>query len=187
MRDNLTNATLREAETASIRHFVENNIGLLTGDVLDFGCGKMPYRDLITRAGATYHGFDRPGYAGSTVAVKIGEDWPLGRKRFWGAIVCNQVIQYLSDPRQMLSSFYDALAPGGWLVMTGPTNWPEVENVDTWRFTTEGIGRLVDVTGFHEVTAVSREQMRINDIVLSLGWGVVGRRPEEAKPRRSKK
>jgi SAM-dependent methyltransferase len=184
VRDNLTNKTLREAEASSIQHFIENNVGLLVGDVLDYGCGKQPYRDIIVAAGGVYHGYDRPGYAGSTVKVKVGEDWPLGRKRFWGAILCNQVIQYLSDPRQILCSFYDALGPGGWLVMTGPTNWPEVEPVDTWRFTTEGIGRLVDVTGFHQVTAVSREQMRINDIVLSLGWGVVGQRPPVKKAKR---
>lgn len=58
--------------------------------------------------------------------------------------------------------------------MTGPTNWPEVESDDLWRFTIQGIGFLLDSAGFQQIEVASREAMMVNDIGLSLGWGAIG-------------
>lgn len=168
------NGTLRERERASIRAFVEANSGKLTGRVLDYGCGRQPYRDVVDRAGGAYHGYDRKDYPGAVVGEDVGGDWPLRQQ--WDAILCNQIIQFIHRPHLLLRDFHAALSPGGWLVMTGPTNWPEVENEDIWRVTAKGIACLLRQVGFVEVSSRSRETMMVNDIPLSLGWGVTGQK-----------
>lgn len=169
-----TNATLREREKASIEDFVLHHCEKLTGDTLDFGCGLQPYRKIVENCGGSYYPFDRLGYPGCTVHTSVGNDWPLQQRNSWDAILCTQVIQYVERPARLILDFWAALKPGGWLVMTGPTNWPEVESDDLWRFTIQGIGFLLDSAGFQQIEVASREAMMVNDIGLSLGWGAIG-------------
>lgn len=169
------NATLREREKASIEGFVLNQAEKLTGRVLDFGCGLQPYRKIVENSGGDYHPFDRLGYPGCTVHTSVGNDWPLTQRVQWDAILCTQVIQYVPDPMKLIRDFWFALKPGGWLVLTGPTNWPEVEVEDFWRVTICGAAHMLEATGFSEIDVSSRECIRINDFGLSLGWGATGR------------
>lgn len=170
-----TNTTLRERENASIEEFVLVHADKLWGRTLDFGCGLQPYRKIVENVGGDYRPFDRWGFPGSTVTTDLGDDSPLQQPNAWDAILCTQVIQYVERPAELILDFWAALKPGGWLIMTGPTNWPEVETDDLWRFTITGIDYLINTAGFDEITVVSREALMINDIGLSIGWGAVGR------------
>ena len=49
--------------------------------------------------------------------------------------VCSEVIEHVPDPRASLVNIYEALAPGGVLVLTTPQKWS----------TTELVGRLLDL------------------------------------------
>lgn len=158
--------SIRELERASIRSFVEaQKEYLASGSVLDFGAGKpgtcrqpQPYRDLVT---GEYSAFD------------LGDPWPVGP---FYAILCTQVIEYMEDPRRELGWFHQWLVPGGVLVMTGPTNWPEVEESDLWRFTLSGIQRLLKKAGFDIVVAQRRAEIEKGGEKWSLGWGIVARK-----------
>lgn len=157
--------SIRELERKSIRDFVEAHKEHLTGTVLDFGCGKdgtcrkpQPYRDLVS---GEYHGFEP------------GDRWPVGP---FSAILCTQVIQYMENPKRELGWFHQWLMPGGYLILTGPTNWPEVEDSDLWRFTLSGISRLVASCGFELLDAQRRAEIDEGNEKWSLGWGVLGRR-----------
>jgi len=111
----------------------------------------------------------------------LGDKWPSGP---FDTILCTQVIQYLPDPRRELGWFYQWLNPGGYLVMTGPTNWEEVEESDLWRFTRSGIRKLVEgrvgesgATGFQVLICESRAELDLGGgAKFSLGWGVVARK-----------
>lgn len=167
---------LAAVEADSIRRFVEQAIGegWLHGAVLDFGCGKQPYKRLIP---GVYHGYDRKTHPASTTTEDIGDFGEVTRSLRWDAILCTQAIQYFPSPQRSIRTFYSMLKPGGWLLMTGPTNWPEVESDDLWRFTVQGVGRLFHNAMFEEIEVSSRATVELNDIVFSLGWGAVGRRP----------
>ncbi len=169
------NATLREREKATIEEFVLLHADKLSGKTLDFGCGLQPYRKIVENVGGDYHPFDRLGYPGCTVHTSVGDDWPLMQRKSWDAILCTQVLQYVIEPDKLVNQFWGALKPGGWLVLTGPTNWPEVEQEDLWRFTIRGAGYMLEAGGFEEIVVESRECIRLNDFGLSLGWGAVGR------------
>jgi len=154
--------TIRDLEPASIREYVANNTGRLRGRVLDFGAGKPgtcwqpePYRDLVP---GEYFPFD------------LGDEFPAGS---FDAVLMTQVIQYLPDPRETLGQLWSVLEDGGALVMTGPTNWAEVEVTDLWRFTRAGIRRLLETSGFCVLDLRQRAEVEIGGFVMSLGWGVV--------------
>lgn len=170
-----SNITLREHERDSIEAFVELHLDKLSGRVLDYGCGRQPYRRLVQRAGGDYTPYDRVAFPACVAHTSTGPDNPLGGD--FDAILCTQVIQYVHSPLQLLTDFSGALSPGGWLVMTGPTNWPEVESEDLWRFTQRGIMTLLVAAGFYLVNVSTRASLVVNDIKMSLGWGAIARCP----------
>jgi len=134
---------------------MEENREYLKGRVLDFGAGKQPYRDLVE---GEYVPFEPGGKIESP----------------FDAVMSNQVIQYLPNPLAQIRQFRtDFLKRGGYLVMTGPTNWEEIEKTDLFRFTVFGIKFLVRQAGFEVLKAKSRARIDADGFDLSLGWGVV--------------
>lgn len=160
----------RDLERASIRDFVRRSSEYLTRKVLDFGAGKQPYRSLVP---GDYHAFDRTGFPATVATEDAGtDDHPL--RQDWDAILCTQVIQYVPHPDELLYSFYDALSAfAGHLVLTGPTNWPEVEPEDLHRHTRAGIRALLEEAGFEILVCESRAIAGPPNFELSLGYGIV--------------
>ena len=136
---------IRELERDSIRDFLTAHETLLTGRVLDLGCGKQPYRDIIERNCRTYHPWDHVDLPAS---VYDGDPMSLPSGKF-DAIVSTQVLQYVVDVRSWLKLRHVDLDNGGHLLLTGPTNWPIVEVEDLWRWTPAGIATELQRAGFH--------------------------------------
>lgn len=140
----MTLSELSALENASIREFVASFPW--RGRVLDYGCGRKPYRPVIVRAGAEYHGWNRAEYPGSDA----GDSGPLSdplEVREWDAILCTQVVQYVPDVYRLLRRMREALVPGGALVLTYPGAWPEIPG-HLHNFTAEGMARLLRAAGF---------------------------------------
>lgn len=173
---------LRTIERKSIRAFVQRaaDDGYLSGRVLDYGCGKQPYRDIVEATGGEYVGYDSPQYGGSVVTEEIGDD-RVGRFD-WQAILCTQVLQYVHHVAVMLRGFKtDLQEEHGHLVLTYPTNWPEVEPEDLHRFTKAGMERLLVEVGF-EIVLHERRAWITADLgngrsngEFALGYGVIAR------------
>lgn len=178
---------LRDLERQSIRDFVWKAAGdgYLRGRVLDFGCGAQPYREIVENTiGAEYVGFDRPWFPGYVAGASLGpvpeELW----SSFWDTVLCTQVVQYIplvrygADPEGSLQNTLQAIqrnlmVKSGHLVMTYPTNWPEVEPEDLHRFTKAGMERLLTEVGFSIVEHAPRAYMTSRDANLALGYGVI--------------
>lgn len=168
--------TLRELERESIRAFVQSaaDEGYLSGRVLDYGCGKQPYRDIVEAAGGEYEGFDSPTLPANVSGREHKIDWDSS----WDAILCTQVLQYVVDYLSLVNGWpYWFGEGGGYLVLTYPTNWPEVEPEDLHRFTRAGMERLLTEAGFgivrHEPRAVAA--VTVDGENLYAGYGVVAR------------
>jgi Methyltransferase domain len=190
--------SLRGIEHKSIRDFIQRaaDLGYLSGRVLDYGAGRMPYREIVIEAGGDHWVYDSHTFPGSTVAEGfIGHDFNWQAER-WDAILCTQVVQYLPRPRRTLREIRNHLyGPAtdprhGHLVLTYPTNWPEVEPEDLHRFTKAGMERLLTEAGFeivlHERRAVVYLTGDINhpgkrpvivgsETEFALGYGCVAR------------
>ena len=168
---------LRDRERKSIREFVASAGNLLGRSVLDFGCGKQPYRDLVEAHSGLYVGFDRPEFPASTVSEPVGSlmagsRWPL-IDHHWDAILCTQVIQYHPEPQHLLAQFYDSLRNDGALILTWPTNWPEVEGEDLHRFTRAGMERMLKIAGFVIERCERRAQIVWEGEEFALGYGAI--------------
>ncbi len=159
------NLSARQIERASIRSFMEKNRHHLKGRVLDFGAGKVgtcqqpqPYRDLVS---GEYFPYDK------------GDQMPVGR---FDAVMCNQVLQFLPNTQAFLHDMAIRLKPGGVIVMTYPTTWPEVEDADIFRFTKCGIERMIRNVGMAVLEHECRAEINLDGFRLALGYGIVARR-----------
>lgn len=159
MIEQWNNDSVRVLERSSIRAFMERNRQYLRGRVLDFGAGKQPYRDLVE---------------GEYVPLDQGETFPTGT---FDCVMCNQVIQYLHDPGHFPVLVHGLLsARRGYLVMTYPTNWDEVENTDFWRFTKSGMELLLRHSADFEIVSHERRaEINLNGFKFPLGYGLVAR------------
>lgn len=177
---------LREAEAQSIRQFVRRagRDGYLRGRVIDYGCGQQPYRELVEKFGGEYVGYDRVDFPGNVSCEDIGfleaEEEALGFTidwDDWNAVLCNQVLQYVPDAAALLMWFRHILSgKTGHLVMTYPTNWPEVEPWDLHRFTKAGMDRLLTDAGFEIVRHDWRHGFHARSgESFTAGYGVIAR------------
>lgn len=168
--------SLREIERASIRAFVQGaaDAGYLSGRVLDYGCGKQPYRNIVEAGSGEYEGYDYVFFPGNVSGENVGDRPQLGDWR--DAVLCTQVIQYVPDVLSFLKADLRSLIrPKGHLVLTYPTNWPEVEPEDLHRFTKAGMERLLTNAGFNIVVHERREKISYEHNLFALGYGVVAR------------
>lgn len=177
MTSSLNNDSLRTLERESITRFVRDNMDHFRSHrVLDYACGKQPYRPIIEAAGGDYHGYDREVFPGNVSGEDIGPDDPLTQE--WDVILNTQMIQYL-PPWQTVSFFAEMRAAlfvkRGVFLMTGPTTWPLVEPVDLCRYTPKGIETLLSSAGFSEVEVSIRASIEVGGIGLPIGWGAVAK------------
>lgn len=167
VRDEGSSVTaLRDIERASIRQFLTDHQHLLTGRVLDYGSGKQPYRDIVESAGGKYVPYDMTDFPGS-----VAEN---DRKLIWGnydAIIASQCVQYMTELPSELEMMHALLRHRqGVLLMTGPTNWPIVEQDDLWRMTPSGVRLLLQEIGFSNIDVCERAHVDFQGERWCIGW-----------------
>lgn len=186
---------LRAEEAVSIRDFVMMAAegGYLSGRVLDYGCGKQPYRDIVEVVGGEYVGYDHASFPAHVGDVSVGTDPLYEADDPFDTILCTQVVQYVpiyrdegvtpdNSLRALLDHWQFALRkgeygtePGGYLVLTYPTNWPEVEPEDLHRFTKAGMERLLTEAGFTIIRHDFRHGFQHEGVSFACGYGVIAR------------
>ena len=152
---------LVEVEKKSIRNYVKSQQDKLKGNVLDFGCGFQPYRDIVL---GTYFPYD-PLYH------------DVIPHESFDAILTTQVAQFFDDPYAEFKKLFNLLNPNGHLIMTYPTNWYEVDPKDNWRFTHWGMERMLEKIGFEIVHHKSRGEFQYEDFTMKIGYGITAKKP----------
>lgn len=122
-----------------------NSIG--PARVLDYGCALRPYRGLFG-SGVTYVGADLKGNALADIVLKPDGSVPEPDHSF-DLVLSTQVLEHVSDPAGYLLECFRVLRPGGSLVLTthGLMYW-HPDPHDFWRWTPEGLVKLVAEAGF---------------------------------------
>lgn len=136
----------------SVRHverFMREQAPLCTGSGIDYGCGNMPYADLLRAHGGKLVGVDVAQSSEQVVDVVIAPGAPLpfddGSFDF---VVCTQVLEHVPDPGRHLSEMSRVLKPGGVLLLTLPFVWEQHEVPhDYFRFTEFGVRHLAAANG----------------------------------------
>jgi len=115
------------------------------GNVLDYGCGMMPYGRLFTHC--NYIGADLHSNRNADVAYQPGEPLPIGKESV-DAVLSTQVLEHVQNPQSYLAECRRVLRPEGRLLLSthgfymwhGPGDWR--------RWTHEGLIYEVESAGF---------------------------------------
>lgn len=121
------------------------------GDVVDLGCGRAGYRDVILRAGARYVGVDWADSPHDTsnadIIADLTADFPL-ESECADIVTAFQVLEHIPNTAHFLSECARLLRPGGRLYLTTPFMWRIHEAPhDYYRFTRYGLAYAVTQAG----------------------------------------
>lgn len=124
-------------------------------DILDVGCGQKPYAHFFTNPQKSYVGVDLRCRNSDVFA--IGEMLPF-RNTCFDVVLCTQVLEHVTEPKQVLDEIRRILKRNGFLVLSTHGFWVEGhESNDYWRWTLQGLERVISSAGFSIVDSASMD------------------------------
>lgn len=123
---------------------------MLFGNLLDVGCGTMPYRKLFAVASYTGLEYDTVIARSRKIADAYydGNRFPFDDQSF-DSLLCNQVLEHVFTPDKFVSELARVIKPGGRLLLTVPFIWDEHEQpYDFARYTSFGLKAILERNGF---------------------------------------
>lgn len=142
----------------SIYKALENLLPNFKGNLLDIGCGKMPYKNYILQNSTVtnYVGLDIENALEYDTSVKPDFTWngikmPFEDGQFETAFG-TEVLEHCSRPEIILGEVNRILKPGGVFFFTVPFLWPlhEVPH-DEYRYTPFALKRMLEEAGFVDI------------------------------------
>ena len=131
---------------------VQRALGNFRGEVLDVGCGRMPYKSLILCApsrATRYIGLDLPtdNYDAPDLSWD-GLTIPLPDCSV-DSTMLTEVLEHCPEAEAVLREVRRVLRPGGFLFLTVPFIWPiHCVPYDEFRYTPFSLHRILESVGF---------------------------------------
>jgi len=125
------------------------------GNLVDIGCGRMPYRKELEPLVKSYIGVDHPnvsklyssGYKPEILAD--AKKLPFKSKMFDIALLF-QVLEHVDDPGKVVSESARVLKPGGMLIISVPFFYPLHDMpYDFGRYTKTALKSFIDISNLH--------------------------------------
>ena len=141
----------RASRSMTVTAAVMDHADVLEGEVLDAGCGAMPYKRLAFP--------NVTGWTGLDIREGVGQiqgdvcDMPIPDESF-DSVLCVDVLQFAIDPAMAVHEFHRVLKPGGTLLLIAP-NCVETENGGFWGFRGEGLRLLLAQADFEVETVLT--------------------------------
>ncbi len=142
----------------SIAVALKNVLRELDGDLLDIGCGKMPYKKFILENSKV----DK--YVGLDIESALTYDENVSPDLLWDGItipidansyncaMATEVLEHCPEPEKTLIEIYRILKPNGVFFFTVPFIWNlhEIPH-DYYRYTPYALSHLLSKTGFRNI------------------------------------
>lgn len=118
------------------------------GDLLDVGCGSMPYRTLVAGQVGSYDGLDVEARSTDVRYVASATDMAPIAAESYDTVLCSEVLEHVDQPWLAVAEIARVLRPGGTLILSVPflSRLHEEPN-DYYRYTRHGLRSLLDATG----------------------------------------
>lgn len=142
----IINSYLQEARLQSIKY--------VKGDLIDVGCGRMPYKAFYLRKVSRYTGLDHPAvsklYTGPNQPEILADIHKTKIKtNTYDSALCFEVLEYLENPQKALLEINRILKPNGLLILTVPFLYPIHDAPhDRYRFTKTALTELLQSAHF---------------------------------------
>ena len=176
-----------DLQLQTIWHFLGPILPELEGNLLDVGCGEMPFRfalsDKVKYTGIDVAAADAFGMIGSgSIHVFDGRHIPFPDDHFHH-ILCTEVLEHAEDPETLMMEMYRVLKPGGSLILTVPFS-ARVHHApyDFHRFTTYRLAKMLAPFSSFEIAERGNDVAAIANklVVLCIGllrpqWGLIWR------------
>jgi len=118
------------------------------GDLIDFGCGEMPYRPAILPHVQQYIGVDLAMNPLAQYHIDFDSQTDLP-DACADIILSNQVLEHVDSPSGYLQEAWRLLKPGGSLILSTHGYWYyHPTPYDYWRWTSAGLQRTIRENGF---------------------------------------
>lgn len=117
-------------------------------ELVDYGCGNMPYRPLFEPNVKSYVGCDLPG--NEMASRHLDED---GRLPFddgtVDVVLSSQVLEHVPDPVLYVGEAFRVIRHNGLLILSTHGVWRyHPDPTDYWRWTCDGLRRQIEQSGF---------------------------------------
>lgn len=133
------------------------NAGSGYRDITGFIKGKVYNLDLANSPNA-----EKIDIAGSILKIPIKDD-------FFDSIICNAVLEHVSDPNKALSEMYRVLKRKGYLYLCTSFMQPEHKDPeDYWRFTKDGLATIVKNNKFKIIKIEG-----VHKYSQTIGWIII--------------
>ena len=153
---------------------LKKNAGHLRGKVLDLGCGRKPFREIIEKHCTKYVGLEYPATLHGLQHVDVVGNaliLPFQNASF-DSVVSFAVLEHVPEPEQFLAEACRVLAPGGKALLMTPLMWGEHEPPhDYYRYTRYGLRYLAEKVGF-EVIAIEPDTGYWSTAVLRFNYSM---------------
>lgn len=129
---------------------IRTHAPMLSGKLLDVGCGTKPYQRYFSVDQYTGLDIDSATTRERACADLLydGGKFPVESQRF-NSVLCNQVLEHVFNPDEFLQEIHRVLADEGRLLLTVPFVWDEHEQpYDFARYSSFGLKFLLEKNGF---------------------------------------
>lgn len=141
--------TLSLLPGAAIGEWLHEHRHLVTGRLLDAGCGNRPYAEWYGPLVNESVGLDLAPLPGVTVGSV--EQMPFADAEF-DAVLCTEVLEHVGDAERATAELFRVTRPGGHVLVTVPFLYPTHEApYDMRRLTHLGLHDLMQRHGFQVI------------------------------------
>lgn len=170
----------RKAYENTIQKLLKKNIQF---NILDFGCGVMPYKHMFEGHIKKYTGVDVGNNPKADINISPGDKLPFNNDEF-DVVLSSQVLEHVIDVDQYMNECYRVLKNNGYLLLSTHGTWQyHASPYDYHRWTSIGLKNLLEKNNFKVIESIPilgqfalTSQLRINFLYSSAAYiGIAGK------------